>query len=119
LERAIETSSGQTQQAYGKPVETGKYEKPKGEGHGVTQEQIETAKYISLQIPAPYMRIDFLRGHDGIYFTEFCFAPGGFGQFDAETDRRLGYLYLRAEIRLQNDLPGGKAFKHFARLDNG
>ena len=118
-ERVIETSSGQTQAAYGKPVETGKYEKPKGEGHGVTREQIETAKHVGLQIPAPYMRIDFLKGHDGICFTEFCFAPGGFGQFDAESDLRPGGLYLRAEIRLQNDLPGGKAFDHFARLDNG
>jgi len=63
-------------------------------------------------------RIDFLKGHDGICFTEFCSAPGGFEQFDAESGLRPGGLYLRAEIRLQNDLPGGKAFDHFARLDN-
>ncbi len=63
----------------GNPLKQANMKKPKGEGHGVTQEQIEIAKYISLQIPAPYMRIDFLRGHDEqIYLVEFCSSPGRF-----------------------------------------
>jgi hypothetical protein len=104
--------------ADGKPVETGKYEKPKGEGHGVTQEQIEIAKYISLQIPAPFMRIDFLRGHDEqIYLAEFCTSPGRFEQFNKETDRHLGDLYLKAEMRLLEDVLNGKRFDHIAAFN--
>ena len=104
--------------AEGKPVETGKYELAKSTGYGITPEQIEIAKNISLQIPAPFMRIDFLKGHDQIYFTGFCSAPGGFENFDKQTDKRLGDLYLKSEIRLQNDLLNGKDFAHMRAIND-
>ena len=95
----------------GKPVfTTGKYEVANSEGKGVTPEQIALARRISLEIPAPFMRIDFLRSGNKIYFNEFCSTPGGFHDFNTKTDKALGDMYLQAELRLTQDLLNGKKF---------
>ena len=83
--------------------------------YGFTTEMLETARRLSLKIPAPFMRLDFLRAEDGIYFDEFCTFSGGSGATMLEWgypqwDRRYGNAYLKAEMRIINDLLAGKRF---------
>ncbi len=64
------------------------------------------------------MRIDFLRGHDEqIYLVEFCSSPGRFEGFNKKTDRLLGDLYLKAEMRLFEDVLNGKRFDRIAAFN--
>lgn len=82
---------------------------------GFTPEMLESAKRLSLKIPAPYMRLDFLRGDNEIYFDEFCTMSGGefaiiLEQHFPKWDRLFGNCYLKAEMRLINDLLDGKRF---------
>lgn len=100
----------------GRRIHTGKYENEQFEGLGVSQEEIDQVNSLSLHIPAPFMRIDFLRTEKGLYFGEFTPKPGNFDQFDLETDMKLGQLYLEAETRLLSDLLNGKEFVFFNNL---
>ena len=82
---------------------------------GFTKEMLEEARRLSLKIPAPFMRLDFLRGEDHLYFGEFCSMSGGqIGAFmeyiSDKWDRIFGNCYLKAEMRLMNDLLAGKKF---------
>ena len=82
---------------------------------GFTAEMLETARQLSLKIPAPYMRLDFLRSADDIYFDEFCTMSGGefaiiLEQHFPKWDRLFGNCYLKAEMRIMNDLLEGKRF---------
>jgi len=95
----------------GEMVETGKYYTDKQfTGNGVSTSEIEKAAMISREIPAPFIRIDFLRGKDDIYFCEFAPSPGNYHKFNKTYDRYLGQLYVEAEARLLNDLLNGKNF---------
>ncbi len=69
-------------------------------GLGVTEEEVKMAEQISKKIPAPFIRIDFLRGEDGLVFGEFTPKPGNYDEFDDETDRILGDYFLKAETKL-------------------
>ncbi|GAA4069224.1 ATP-grasp fold amidoligase family protein [Amphibacillus indicireducens] len=100
----------------GERIQTGKYEKQQFEGLGVVAKEIDQALKLSLQIPAPFMRIDFLRTDKGLYFGEFTPKPGNFDQFDLKTDQKLGQLYLEAEARLNTDLINGKKFTLFDNI---
>lgn len=82
---------------------------------GFTPDMLKTARELSLKIPAPYMRLDFLRGDDEIYFDEFCTMSGGenaivLEQHFPKWDRVFGNCYLKAEMRIMNDLLEGKQF---------
>lgn len=92
---------------------TGRYQNKSFEGLGFSQEQLKQALKISEQIPAPFMRIDFLKSQQEFVFCEFTPRPGQFNTFNDSFDRYLGELYLEAEARLQHDLLCGKAFKAF------
>lgn len=81
---------------------------------GVSKAKLETARRMSLEIPAPFMRIDFLNGGDDLVFCEFSASPGMSHTFNREYDRILGAYYNRAEIRLVNDLLAGKSFDAFS-----
>jgi hypothetical protein len=102
--------------ASGQPVVTGKYKDLQFEGEGFTHAELESAAQVSLQIPLPFIRIDFLRSASGLVFGEFTPEPGKFEKFDTETDVALGHEYNRAAARLQDDLLAGKRFTAFTQL---
>lgn len=80
---------------------------------GVNKEELKLAEKISIEIPAPFIRIDFLRGSDGLYFGEFTPRPGVIGFFKRKRDHEYGQMFHDAEARLSADLIGGKSFKVF------
>lgn len=87
-------------------------------GPGITQEEVGLAEKTSLEVPAPFLRIDFLRGIDGPCFCEFTAIPGHMGLFNREVDHRLGMMFHEAEARLKADLLSGKKFEVFHRVTN-
>lgn len=100
----------------GQRADTGRYQSKRFEGDGFTKQQLAMAKKISQQIPAPFMRIDFLRTPSDFAFCEFTPRPGQYNTFNDEFDRYLGQLYLAAEARLFDDLLRGKSFKTFKSI---
>jgi hypothetical protein len=102
--------------ATGKRIATGKYEASLFKGKGVTEEEIQGVERISREIPAPFIRIDFLRSDTGLIFGEFTPKPGNYDEFNRETDQWLGDYFLEAQGRLTNDLLNGKEFNHFKNL---
>lgn len=102
--------------ATGERVRTGKYEEDLFRGIGVTAEEIKLVEDISAKIPAPFIRIDFLRTENELVFGEFTAKPGNYDEFDQLTDQRLGDLYIEARGRLMNDLWQGKSFAEFHRF---
>ncbi|MFA1821449.1 ATP-grasp fold amidoligase family protein [Virgibacillus oceani] len=100
----------------GERVRTGKYDEDLFKGKGVTQSEIDLASSISLNIPAPFIRIDFLRSQDGLIFGEFTPKPGNYDEFDEPTDKWIGDYFLEAQGNLINDLLDGKEFKEFKQL---
>lgn len=97
----------------GERLRTGKYDGDLFRGEGVTKEEIDLAETISKEIPAPFIRIDFLRSKNGLVFGEFTPKPGNYDEFLDETDQYLGDLFLEAETRLEEDLWNGKTFTCF------
>jgi hypothetical protein len=98
----------------GQVVRTGKYTDRLFAGNGIPEGYIELAKKISLSVPAPFLRIDFLASPDGPVLNEFTPKPGGASQFDARTDKRLGSLMVSAAGRLHTDLVNGQAYPEFS-----
>lgn len=96
---------------------TGKYDDHLFVGEPLPEAWFREAERISLEIPAPFMRIDFLRAPDQMWLGEFTPRPGAFQNFDITHDRSLGQEYVRAQVRLQRDLMQGKAFEAFNALD--
>lgn len=102
--------------ANGERVSTGKYEYSSFKGKGISAEEIKMAEEISREVPAPFVRIDFLRGKDELVFGEFTPKPGNYDDFDLPTDKWLGDFYLEAEARLEEDLLNGKDFHIYKQL---
>jgi hypothetical protein len=82
-------------------------------GYGIQDSEIALAERISREIPAPFMRIDFLRSPDGLVFGEFTRRPGSYGKFSVKFDRWLGDMFLSAEARLFDDALAGQKFPLF------
>lgn len=78
--------------------------------------QLDVVRALSVQIPAPFMRLDFLLGDEGLVFTEFSASPGMGHTLAPAHDARLGAMFHGAEIRLVNDLLGGKTFDAYHRF---
>ncbi|EKD32359.1 MAG: hypothetical protein ACD_77C00116G0001 [uncultured bacterium] len=103
-------------------IKTGKYE-GKGQffrdGSGFAQEDLNLVISASLQIPVPFIRLDMLKGHDGLVFGEATPRPGKFHLFNDQYDRKLGEAYRRAEDRILIDLLNGKnhPFEPFIHLN--
>jgi hypothetical protein len=102
--------------ADGRKAITGRYASKAFNGDGFTAEALALAEQISRSIPAPFMRIDFLKTDTQLVFGEFTPRPGKFDEFNTEFDNYLGQLYLAAEARLQQDLLAGKRFEQFTGL---
>lgn len=82
-------------------------------GMGASEEEFRMAERISSEIPAPYIRLDFLRGAKGLMLGEFTMRPGAFHKFGKAADRWMGDLFLGAEARLMEDALNGKSFEAF------
>jgi len=82
-------------------------------GNGVNKEDLLLAEKISLEIPSPFIRIDFIRASEGLFFTEFTSRPGVIGRLSRQRDHLYGTYYHQAEARLYTDLINGKAFDKF------
>lgn len=94
----------------GNKIMTGKLDDRQFIGEGFSEEELALAEQVSLEIPAPFVRIDFLKGKDGLFFGEFTPRPGSYHAFNKTVDTKLGHLYLEAEARLTEDLLNGKSF---------
>ncbi|SDK84116.1 TupA-like ATPgrasp [Lacicoccus qingdaonensis] len=105
--------------ADGERVRTGKYDNEPFLGEGVTPSEIEMASKISKEIPAPFIRIDFLKSEDGLVFGEFTPKPGNYDEFDKETDQWMGDFFLEAEARLTYDLINHEAFTTYMESRQG
>ncbi len=81
-----------------------------------SQHDIEQVEALSLQIPFPFSRIDFLSGKDKLYFGEFTFNAGGAAGFVDEWDRVLGEEFQSAQNRLMKDLLDGKKFDAYKQI---
>lgn len=71
---------------------------------------LDTARAISLEIPAPFIRIDLLQTDDGPAFGEFTARPQYWYRFGRKLDLAFGDAFIAAEARLQADLLAGKEF---------
>lgn len=71
---------------------------------------------LSLQIPAPFVRIDLLQGKDRHTIGEFTARPGNFYRYGRKLDLKLGDMALAAQARLQRDLLAGKDFAAYRRF---
>ncbi|WP_217522749.1 ATP-grasp fold amidoligase family protein [Vibrio metschnikovii] len=87
----------------GEVVSTGKYNTDLFDGNGFTKEDLEIAKHVSKNIKSPFCRVDFLKTKEDFIFGEFTPRPGGFDEFDSETDRMLGDYFIDALIRINNE----------------
>jgi glutathione synthase/RimK-type ligase-like ATP-grasp enzyme len=98
-------------------IETGLYEDKRFTGAGVTPEQIKFAASMSAKIPTPFIRIDFLKGWQGLVFCEFAaLFPGEYHGLTDSIDTWLGNCFLDAEGRLMEDLLNGKRFEEYLRV---
>lgn len=86
--------------------------------NGVSGEELDLIKRISLNIPGPFVRINTLRGSDGLILNEFSPRLVGYGEIDDVWDRVLGEAWIRAEHRLRDDLLAAKKFSAFAESEN-
>jgi len=102
--------------AGGDQITTGSDEGLEFNGEGVTAQEIASVAEISLEIPVPFIRVDFLRSEDGsLVFGEFTPRPGEFHTFNSVTDSSLGREYNAALARLNDDILMGKSFAAFPR----
>lgn len=99
-------------------VNTGRYEDLLFEGSAKKDLQglLELASEISLEIPAPFVRIDFLKQGENVYLGEFTPIPGGYQNFNLEWDMKLGESYQRATTRIMLDIAKNKKFSKFQQL---
>jgi len=99
--------------ADGKRISTEKYDDTLFKGIGVSKEEMDMVGQLSAKIPAPFIRIDFLKGENGLVFGEFTPKPGNYHEFDEKTDRLLGDYFIDAQGRLVDDLLNGKQFEEY------
>ena len=103
--------------AKGAHIDTGKYPRDKlFHGEGFAPESLEVAQNLSQEIPAPFIRIDFLDNGEELVFGEFTPRPGGFGLMNRSVDAELGREFIAAETRLFNDLIDGKRFSNYTQV---
>ena len=83
-------------------------------GVAPSPDEFALTRAIGAAVPAPFLRIDFLRAADGgLVFAEFTPRPGSWAHVNAATDAVLGAAHARAEARLTADLAEGKPFEAF------
>src|SRR5690606_15914338 len=98
-------------------VKTGKYDDVLFVGGGNFADVAEIARSTSLEIPAPFVRLDFLASETGIVFGEITPVPGSYYQFNPEWDSKLGNLFVTAAGRVAADVGYGKEFPAFRDME--
>lgn len=73
----------------------------------VFAEAVEVGRQLSLHIPRPYVRIDFLDDDGDLVFGELTPRPGGPHRFGPEHDARMGEMWERAQARVLNHVIDG------------
>lgn len=81
---------------------------------GLCPAKLAQARALSLELPVPFMRIDFHNAPDELVFCEFSSVPSRSDLWKPEYDALLGRLYHEAEVRLTADLLAGRRFEHWA-----
>lgn len=76
-------------------------------------EDLKMVRKASRELPAPFCRIDFLKGESGLVFGEFAFNSGAPGAFSSLWDKKMGEAFVRAKKRLMRDFLEGKKFSHY------
>lgn len=94
-------------------VKTGKYDDILFVAEDLPQELITLAQDISLKLPIPFIRIDFLVANGKYYLGELTPAPERYWTFNDEWDLTLGKYYQNACMRLINDIGYGKKFEEY------
>lgn len=98
----------------GQVLESERRKQPWFEGTGVEESVLEYAKKISLEIPSPFMRIDFYKGKSDYYLGELTPHPGRyFPEYSPYLDKVLGKLFCEAEALLFKDLLNNKQFSRY------
>ncbi|WP_215900571.1 ATP-grasp fold amidoligase family protein, partial [Acinetobacter soli] len=97
-------------------VNTGRFNDSLFNSEFKDQKAIDYAKIISLEIPTPFLRIDFLYTGENLYLGEITPRPGHFHEFNYEYDNLLGFNFVDAQARLISDLMCEKSFKNFKQL---
>lgn len=99
-------------------VNTGKYDQRlfKGIRNDDLYSLKKLAEKASLDIPSPFVRIDFMVANNNYYFGEYTPAPGSYDGFNLYWDSKLGDLYVEAATRLIFDIGCGKEFNHYNNL---
>lgn len=91
--------------ASSRKIETGKYLDKDFAGLGFDEKLGLKVCELSKKIPAPFMRIDLIKSHDGeLLLGEFSPKPAGYDLYSEKYDKYLGELYLDAEARLLKDM---------------
>lgn len=95
----------------GTRIDSGKYSKKEQfHGRGFRDDYLPMVEKLSLQLPVPFMRIDYLDTKTQLVFGEFTPQPGNYHKMNQPLDRLLGKEFLAAEQRLQSDLLKGRSF---------
>lgn len=87
-------------------------------GTGLTDDIDFLTSKIALEVPVPFLRIDFLKGADGLYLGEITPHPGGLyaGSSSDWYDKVLGRFFIEGEARLMKDLLHGKKFELYKEI---
>lgn len=99
--------------AQGKPIDTGVYPMRESVVPVFSPELVESAKRLSLKIPWPHVRLDFLVSDNDFAIGEFTSNPGSFADFNDEWDTRLAKAYQGAFGRLYQDFLRKKDFPEY------
>ncbi|OYQ81598.1 hypothetical protein B9T19_02710 [Ignatzschineria sp. F8392] len=99
-------------------INNGKYENNlfKGKRDNILEVLVKKAEQLSLEIPSPFVRIDFLVCDENIYLGEFTPIPAGYDLFDKHWDKKLGDMYIDASVRLGCDIGVGKKFERYLAI---
>lgn len=100
----------------GEMVDTGKYRGHTFLGVPPDQSTFGLAETLSLAVPLPFIRIDFLVSTGGAYFSEFTPRPGGYDGFNGTWDQILGREFAQANARLLIDVLEGKKYPEYEQL---
>lgn len=104
-----------------RPIDVGRKGITPFAGTGVPAEALEWARRLALASPAPFLRLDFLKGSDGCRLGEITPHPGAThaGHLNRAYDRIWGRWFLDAQARLFTDVLAGKQFPDYFRVYGG
>lgn len=103
----------------GSVTRTGKYLETEFLGAGVPEGYFEIAEQVSLEIPAPFIRVDFMSDGNRLVFSEFTPRPSESRALNDVTNKELGDAFIEAQAKLFKDLFEEKKFDKFKSFYKG